>query len=102
MPELVQVLQIVAGVTWLMPALIMAPGVWRVWRGRADPIDAFRVPIFTTGLIQVGFSARWLVWPHALPTMGATELTAWAGLYALSAAAAVTLTVAHFFAERLR
>lgn len=99
---LIQVLQMTAGMAWLVPAVIMSPGVWRVWRGRADPIDAFRVPIFTAAVVQVGFSARWLIWPHTLPAMGGTELAAWAALYTLSTITAVMLTIAHYFAERLR
>lgn len=99
---LVQILQVAAAVAWLIPAVMLLPGIWRVWMRRADPIDALRVPIWLTSLLMIGFSVRWLIWPHALPTMNLTELTAWAALYAGSIIAAVSLALAHVFAERLR
>jgi hypothetical protein len=102
MPSLVQFLQIVSGLAWLLPTLIMAPGIVRVWRGRGDSIDAMRGPVFFIGIVQIGFTIRWLIWPHAIPVMGATELSTWAGLYVLSIMCAVGIACANRFAERLR
>lgn len=102
MPALVQVMQILSGLAWLVPTLMIFPGVVRTWLGKGDPIDAMRGPIFFVGVVQIGFSVRWLLWPHALPAMGKTELSTWAGLYVLSVLCAAGLAVAHCIAERLR
>lgn len=102
MIALVQVLQIAAGIAWLLPTLMIFPGVVRTWFGRGDQIDAMRGPIFFVGVVQIGFSARWLLWPHAIPVMQPAELSTWAGLYVLSFFCAIALAVAHRIAERLR
>lgn len=102
MIALVQILQIAAGIAWLLPTLMIFPGVVRTWLGTGDQIDAMRGPIFFVGIVQIGFSVRWLLWPHALPAMGKTELSTWAGLYVLSVMCAAGLAVAHRIAERLR
>ncbi len=91
----VQALQALCGVLWLAEAAILAPGAWRVWRHRGDALDAGRVPIMVFALVQVGFSARWFIWPHAIVTMGPTELAFWATCYALSAGSAVFCIAAH-------
>lgn len=102
MPALVQVLQIASGLAWLLPTLAILPGMIRTWRGTADAIDVMRGPIFFVGIVQIGFSVRWAIWPHAIPVMGATELSTWSGLYVLSIMGAVGLVIANRFADRLR
>jgi hypothetical protein len=102
LPLVVQLLQAATGLAWLMPAALLLPSVVRTWRGTADAIDAMRGPIIFFSVVQVGFSARWLVWPHALPLMETAELSTWAGLYTLSILCAVGVVVANHYARKLR
>jgi hypothetical protein len=74
----------------------------RTWRGKGDALDAIRGPVFFVGVVQIGFSVRWLIWPHAIPVMTQAELSTWSGLYVLSIMCAVGMIFAHRFAERLR
>jgi hypothetical protein len=102
MTSLVPFLQLLSGLAWAIPSAMLVPGMYRTLRGTGDPIDAMRGPIFFVGLVQIGFSTRWLVWPHAVPHMEPAELSTWAGLYVLSIMCAIGLAIAHRVAERLR
>ncbi len=102
MSTLVQLLQLLSGALWIIPAGMLLPGVIRTWRGKADAMDAMRGPIFFVCVVQIGFSVRWAIWPHVIPIMGTAELSTWAGLYVLSGLCAIGLIIANRFAERLR
>ncbi len=98
----VQILQALSGLLWLLPAFILAPAVVRTWRGKASALDVISTPFFFVALNQPGFTLRWWLWPHTLPEMGADELTFWAGLYVLSAMAAIGVAIAALAARKLR
>lgn len=97
---LVQLLQLLSGLAWLLPMALFAPAVWRIWRApmrgpaRPDPLDVLVSPLAFIAALQVGFIIRWMLFPHAIGTMEGTELAVWSGLYTLSIAAAVLSIVA--------
>lgn len=92
---IVKALQIACGLAWLAEAFLLTPGIWRVWRKRGDPLDAARMPVQLVAIAQVGFSARWFVWPHTMGRMGQAELATWAMLYTLSFATALFCIAVH-------
>ena len=85
MIALVQFLQLVSGVAWLLPAIVLTSRIVGSWKRSASRATMLAAPIGFLAWMQVGFTVRWLVWPHALTAMNGTELTTWAALYALSA-----------------
>ena len=89
MASLVQALQVLSGILWLLPAIQLAPAVWRTWQGRANRMAILATPTFFIALLQTGFVVRWLLWPHSMTSMGGDELASWAGLYATSCACAL-------------
>lgn len=96
----VPILQAICGALWLIEAAVLVPGLIRVWRARSDALDAGRIPIFVFALVQVGFSARWFIWPHAIAVMGPSELAFWAACYSGSAASALACILMHRAANR--
>lgn len=96
--HLVQALQILAGVAWLGPLIAVGPGVWRVMRHprHAALTDAAYVPTFFIGMVQIGFSLRWLIWHNVIPSMNSGELAAWSTLYLLSSLSAVAVVIQHY------
>lgn len=99
---LIQGLQLLSGFAWLTAVVFYAGSVARLYRGKAHWSDVFRGLFVFVGLTQVGFVVRWLVFPHAVGTMGGTEKAVWSILYIMSAIEAAALVVASFFFERLR
>lgn len=80
--NIVTALQILAGLLWLIPAVYLTPRVIRSWQAGAYPERG--IPVAFLAWLQIGFTVRWLAWPHALGAMDAPELVTWATLYAFS------------------
>ncbi len=93
---LIPVLQTISGVLWLGPGCYLAPRAWRSWKRSASRGDMLSAPVCFFAFTQFGFSARWLVWPHSVAIMAASELVAWSALYASSAFLAVWMMVSAF------
>lgn len=98
----IQTLQALVGLLWTIPLAMFAPSVVRIWRGRADAIDVILSPVAFFALNQVGFTARWLLFPQAVSIMRPDEMVVWAGLYTMSALCVVGLVGAYFAARRVR
>lgn len=88
-PEVVQLLQLLSGAAWLVPALYLSRRIGRAWRADASRATMLAAPIGFLCWLQVGFVIRWLLWPHAIGDMSGEELATWGALYALSALLAV-------------
>jgi hypothetical protein len=102
MDSLVQLLQLVSGVLWLLPLVLHTPSLWRVIRGKADLLDMIRAPHWFVALVMVLGSIRWLVYPGSLASMSATELVYWAAIYLINIGAAAGVAIGSRGAERLR
>ena len=91
-PDIVRGLQLACLVVWLGPVLDKAPSFWRVlinttekWE-KWDPAWA---AFWLLALTQVGFSVRWLIFPHDLGPQDVAELEFWAICYLSSACTAI-------------
>jgi hypothetical protein len=84
MSALVQALQILSGLLWLLPALYLTPRIIASWRKGASRATLLSAPIGFLSWLQVGFIVRWIAWPHALAAMRGDELLTWAALYGMS------------------
>lgn len=108
MVALVQILQVLSGLAWLVPMALFAPAVWRIWRApihgpsRPDPIDVMVSPLAFIAALQVGFAIRWVLFPHAMIVMEDAELLIWSGLYMLSIIGAALSIVAWRIARGVR
>jgi hypothetical protein len=97
---MIAVFQFVSALLWTIPLVLFAPAVCRVWRqprrgpSRPDPLDVLVSPIAFIAALQIGFVARWVLFPGALADMGRGEIVVWAGLYTLSALGALLSIVA--------
>lgn len=106
--QLVQCLQVLSGLAWLVPMVLFAPAVWRIWRSpisgpsRPDPVDVLVSPLLFIAALQAGFVVRWIVFPGAIVVMANAELIVWAGLYTLSVVGAVLSIVAWRIARGIR
>lgn len=89
MTLLVQTLQILSGLIWLLVAVLKLPLIARSWHRHANRETAVSARNGILAWLMVGFCARWFVWPEAIQVMAVTELTTWAALYALSGLCAV-------------
>lgn len=98
---LVQAMQIICGIVWCGPLVQLAPSFIRVFTDRGELIDKLRVPFFLNAVAQVGSSVRWLIWPHAIVTMGSTEQSYWAALYTLSSVVALASMRVHAIGRKL-
>lgn len=96
MTALVQALQGLSGVLWLIPAALLLPVMVRAWNHTATGAELLSTPTFFYALLQACFTVRWFIWPHSLAGMGFEELEAWAGLYSLSCLCALGVTVKHW------
>lgn len=95
MTGLVHALQIVVGLLWLIPLVLFAPALCRVWRKSHDTADLLVAAYPLIGFAQAGFSLRWLLYASAVQIMGSDELAYWCGLYAFSGlTVALTLIIA--------
>ena len=83
-PNIVATLQLLSGLAWLVPAIYLTPRIVRSWQRGASRATALAAPIGFLCWLMVGFSIRWLIWPHAIDDMTSAELVAWSALYALS------------------
>lgn len=97
----VQLAQLIAGVCWGLATLYFARGVWRLARGTGEAINVFGAIWCFIGLTQVGFTVRWFLWPHAVSTMGASEVSFWLALYVSSSIEALALIGATSVYKRL-
>lgn len=88
-PSIVTVMQVIAGLLWLVPAIYLTPRIVRSWKADANSLPIRGIPVGFLAWLQVGFTVRWLAWPHALGTMKTAELLTWATLYAFSGFLAV-------------
>jgi hypothetical protein len=94
---------IFSGICWLVPFCLFLPAVIRVWRrDKASAIDVILSPVAFVAANQIGYVARWLIYPHAISTMTNRELIMWSGLYTLSSLSALALAGAWRIARRLR
>lgn len=82
--NVVQTLQLASGALWLIPAMLLTGRILRSWRAGASRATVLAAPIGFVAWMQVGFTVRWALWPHALGTMNGLELAAWGALYLLS------------------
>lgn len=100
MIAIVKLLQLLSGLAWLVPMILYTPAICRIWRApmrgpsRPDPLDVLVSPLAFIAALQVGFTIRWMLFPHSISGMQRTELVIWSGLYTLSIAAAVLSIVA--------
>jgi hypothetical protein len=82
---LTHVVQAIAGLMWLTVAGFFFTRVRLAARVRAPtPLNFAIVALFFNGLVQVCFTLRWIIFPHAIETMPWVEIVAWGGLYATS------------------
>jgi hypothetical protein len=93
---------IFSGACWIAPLTLFLPSVYRIWRGSADALDVMLSPVAFVAANQIGYVARWVLFPHAMTTMQSRELIMWSGLYTLSSLSALTLAGAWRVARRLR
>lgn len=94
---MIQLLQILSGLCWLLPFAVHVPAVMRLVGKRARNGDPVKAAFWFTAALQVGFVSRWLLFPGAVTVMSREEIIVWAGLYVLSALcglAAATVTAA--------
>lgn len=84
-PEIVRWLQTICLITWTYPVLNQSCSVWRLAIGKPERWDAAWAAFWLLALTQVGFSARWLIYPHRLTMADANELQFWALCYLSSA-----------------
>lgn len=89
MTDIVQMLQIVSGMMWLLPAIYLTPRIASAFRVGSTHMTAISARNAFIAWLMVGFVVRWLVWPRAIGTMSNTELVAWGALYALSSVCAL-------------
>lgn len=89
----VQALQALSGILWLLPAVFLVPRVIGAWRGEITRCARLWLPLCFVSWLMIGFSIRWLTWPNSLEGMVGTELVTWASLYALSSVCAVWLFI---------
>lgn len=99
MIDLVQALQLVSGMLWLLPAVVLAPGVWRTWMGRPTVLDVLSSPMFFVCCIFVAGAFRWLLWDSTLQYMTGEELTFWAGIYVVSSLCAIGVLWSYWLAK---
>ena len=92
---IISIIQGYAAGSWLLVALYLIPSMWRVIRIRASPGDVFGALWVIIAIIQIGFSARWHVFPDVIQFMGGTEKMAWMGLYVSSG---ITANLVTFYA----
>ncbi len=100
--SVIQTFQALAGLLWIIPLLLFAPSVIRIWRNRADALDVVLSPVAFLALNQIGFTVRWLLFPRAVSVMRSDEIMVWAGLYTMSALCVVGLVGAYSAARRVR
>lgn len=102
MTALVHALQWLTAVVWLVPVVLLSRKFYRVVVGKARGRDVLRLPMFCIAGLQVGFSSRWIAWPHAMPVMSNAELTFWALLYSMSIITALWVVRVHFIVAKLK
>ena len=91
-PTIVHWLQITTLVTWIVPLVMAAPAMSRTFFRRGTKADTAAGDVFFVALLQIFFSARWVLWPGSLKHMEVNQLTFWASAYALSTVLALHLT----------
>jgi hypothetical protein len=100
-------LQLLSGIAWLIPLALFTPAVIRIWRApwtgpsRPDPLDVLVSPLAFVGALHVGFTIRWVLFPHSIRVMDSIELGLWSGLYVLSIIAAGCSVLAWRIARRI-
>lgn len=92
-PALVQVMQGLSAIAWLIEAIYFGMAARRLL-GVTSPLSIFAVLISLIGWSQVGFVVRWCVWHGAIATMSGPELAAWTTLYGLGVIIAGALVAA--------
>lgn len=93
-PAIVQTLQATSGAVWAVGLCVNSPALWRVWRGQARRTDPYFAIVWFVALSQIGFIARWFIWPDQIPEMGGVELQFWAACYTCNAVAPAALMLA--------
>jgi hypothetical protein len=97
MTAIVPLLQIASGLAWLVVvALLIRPSFNLLLRGDESPRNARAVLTSFIAWTQFGFSARWLIFDHAIRVMGTVELAMWCALYLLSIIAALAIIRLHW------
>jgi hypothetical protein len=102
MLALLPLLQVATAALWLVPVLLTASAVLRTIHGTGSKQDAMWGPTFINGLVQIGFTARWMLWGHTLSYMSESEISAWSALYASSCMVAVYASLVVHAASRRR
>lgn len=103
MTAIIPLAQIIAGVCWLVASAYFSPSVWRLLISlKSTPRDLFGGVLFFIGLTQAGFTLRWLVWSHSIPSMSTTELSWWLAIYVSSAVEAIVMVIGTIVFRRWR
>ena len=92
---MIPIIQGYAAGSWLLVALYLSPTIWHVIQGSKNPSDIFGLLWVTIATIQIGFSARWHIFPVVIQFMGETEKITWMGLYLSSG---ITANLVTFYA----
>jgi hypothetical protein len=100
MTGLLHYCQLFAAIAWMVPELMLAPAIARVWRGKATRRDALDSHIFYTGFVQIGFTARWLIWPNPPTVMSPAELSTWSALWFLSGIGAIAGAISIYMGRK--
>ena len=92
---IISIIQGYAAGSWLLVALYLMPSVWRVVLSKGSPGDVFGSLWVVIAIIQIGFSARWYIFPDVIKFMGDAEKITWMGLYISSG---ITANLIAFYA----
>lgn len=90
----VRLWQVASGLIWLGVVIMFRPVILRAWRQQADHDDWMVLGYPAIGFVQVGFTLRWVFFPHAIAGMGVAELLDWSGLYFMSGLTGWTALIA--------
>jgi hypothetical protein len=76
--------QLISGALWLIPVWLFRKAIVRAWRGAPLRADWLVMGYPVVGIVQFGFSMRWVLFPAVFSLMANAELLFWGGLYTLS------------------
>ena len=90
LPALVSASQILSAMAWLFVTYHYAPSFVRVMRGAPMPWDGAGCWAVAAGLVQTGFTLRWVAMPNTkVAEMEPTSLVVWIALYFMNAMVAI-------------
>lgn len=89
MIALIQTIQVLSGILWLLPALWLSSRIPAAFRPEATRFTAIHARNAFVSWLMVGYVLRWIAWPTAIAAMDRVELLAWGALYTLSCVCAL-------------